>query len=96
MRVAKDAKPNTMINTGPIGTGDFKNDPKVVYVMQHLAAQQIGGITMRYWALNSQQQQDFDAMVTKIINNWKNDKDKSMTHLMVLAQRCLTSSPKCT
>jgi hypothetical protein len=96
-KVARDTKPNTTINTGPIGTGDFKNDPKVIYVMQHLAAQQIGGVTMRYWGLNSQQQKDFDDMVTKIINNWTKDTDKSIKRLMMLACEVFnTSSKNCT
>ena len=49
-------KPNVIINTGPIGTGDFQNDPKVIYVMQNLAAQQVGGITLRYWVTTQKTQ----------------------------------------
>ncbi|SPM41272.1 hypothetical protein MNAB215_3477, partial [Mycobacterium numidiamassiliense] len=93
--VAKDAKPNTIINTGPIGTGDFNNDDKVIYVMQHLAAQQIGGLNLRYWGLTQGQQNTYDSMVAKIIGNWQKDPNKSMTRLVVLAHECLTSSQNC-
>jgi len=93
--VAKDAKPNTRINTGPIGTGDFQNDPKTIYVMQDLAAKQIGGLDIRYWGLTTAEQKEDEAMVKKIVDNWQKDKDKSMTQLVLLAHECLTSSQKC-
>ncbi len=91
--VAKAAKPNAIINTGPIGTGDFKNDPKVIYVMQNLAAQQVGGVTLRYWGLDSKkQQQDFDPMVTQIVDKWKKDPDKKILNLILIAHACLTGT----
>jgi hypothetical protein len=95
--IANQAKPNTTINTGPIGTGDFKNDPQTIYVMQHLAAQQIGGLNLRYWALDpTKQQQPWDGMVNKIINNWNSDTaDQSITRLIYYAHECLTASQKC-
>ncbi|MEB4211366.1 hypothetical protein [Mycobacterium sp. 94-17] len=92
--LAKDIKPGTTINTGPIGTGDFKNDPKVVYVMQNLAAQLVGGITLRYWGFDpkdpKKQQQDYDPMVTQILGKWKKDADKKTLNLLLIAHSCLT------
>ena len=63
--------------------------------MQHLAAQQTGGLNLRYWGLTQGQQNTYDSMVAKIIGNWKKDPNKSMTRLVVLAHECLTSSQNC-
>jgi hypothetical protein len=93
--LAKNIKPNVIINTGPIGTGDFDNDPKVIYVMQNLAAQQVGGITLRYWAYdpkNNAEQKPYDPMVAKIIDKWKKDPDKKIGNLIAIAHGCLTGT----
>ncbi|WAC92959.1 hypothetical protein [Mycobacterium sp. Aquia_213] len=97
--LAKNIKPNVVINTGPIGTGDFKNDPKVIYVMQNLAAQQVGGITLRYWGYNPDdkkhhpEQQSYDPTVAQIIDKWKKDPDKKVINLLLIAYGCLTGKP---
>ncbi len=85
--MAKDAG-HTTINTGPIGTGAFHNDRKVIYVMQSLAAKQTG-VTLRYWDLNKKKQQEYDAVVTKIINKWKKGKNQSIKTLLLDAHSCL-------
>ncbi|OBA59933.1 hypothetical protein A5647_15765 [Mycobacterium sp. 1100029.7] len=94
--LAKDVKPNTIINTGPIGTGDFENDPKVVYVMQKLAALQVGGITLRYWGFDPKtitQQHDYDPMVDRIVEKWKKDPDQKTLNLLLIAHSLLTGTP---
>jgi hypothetical protein len=93
--LAKDVKPNVVINTGPIGTGDFENDPKVIYVMQNLAARQVGGITLRYWGYdpkNNKQQQSYDPMVKDIVEKWKKDKDQKTLNLLLIAHASLTGT----
>jgi Poly (ADP-ribose) glycohydrolase (PARG) len=93
--LAKNIKPNVTINTGPIGTGDFENDAKVIYVMQNLAAQQVGGITLRYWGYDPKinaEQKPYDPMVTKIIDKWKKDPDKKIGNLIAIAHGCLTGT----
>jgi hypothetical protein len=85
--VAKDAG-HTTINTGPIGTGAFHNDREVIYVMQRLAAKQTG-VTLRYWDLTTNDQKEYDRMVTKIINKWKKGKSHSIKTLLLDAHSCL-------
>jgi hypothetical protein len=92
--VARQAAPNRTVNTGPIGTGDFKNDARVIYVMQHLAAQQIGGVTMRYWSLSDADKTQWDNAVNKIVSDWTKDKDHNVKRLLALAHDCL-SAPQC-
>ncbi len=92
--VAAKATPKLTVNTGPIGTGDFRNDRRVIYVMQHLAAQQVGGITMRYWSLNDTDKTQWDKAVSKIVSDWTNDKDHNVKRLLRLAHDCL-SAPQC-
>jgi Poly (ADP-ribose) glycohydrolase (PARG) len=93
--LAKEVKPNTIINTGPIGTGDFENDPEVIYVMQNLAAQEVGGITLRYWGYDpkSTEQKEYDPMVNDIIATWKKDADKKVLNLLLIAHGRLTHTP---
>jgi hypothetical protein len=94
--LAKNIKPNVTINTGPIGTGDFENDAKVIYVMQNLAAQRVGGITLRYWGYDPKinaEQKPYDPMVAKIIDKWKKDPDKKIGNLIAIAHGCLTGTP---
>jgi Poly (ADP-ribose) glycohydrolase (PARG) len=94
--LAKNINPNVIINTGPIGTGDFDNDPKVIYVMQNLAAQQVGGITLRYWGYypdNYAEQKGYEPMVNQIIDKWKKDPDKKVGNLLLIAYGCLTGKP---
>lgn len=94
--LAKNIKPNVTINTGPIGTGDFQNDPKVIYVMQNLAAQQVGGITLRYWGYDPKtytDQKSYEPMVNQIIDKWKKDPDKKVANLLLIAYGSLTGKP---
>jgi hypothetical protein len=94
--LAKNIKPNVIINTGPIGTGDFDNDPKVIYVLQNLAAQQVGGITLRYFGYNPAnyaEQNSYQPMVNQIIDKWKKDPDKKVGNLLLIAYGCLTGKP---
>jgi hypothetical protein len=94
--LAKHIKPNMIINTGPIGTGDFQNDKKVIYVMQNLAAQQVGGITLRYWGYDPKihsEQTPYQPMVNQIIDKWKKDPDKKVVNLLLIAYGCLTGKP---
>jgi hypothetical protein len=79
----------SQVNTGNIGTGDFKNDQETVYVMQKLALQHVGpSYKVAYWGLGGKQV-DFDKMATKITDHWGTDKDKSVKHLMQIAHDCL-------
>jgi hypothetical protein len=82
--------PGSTINTGPIGTGDYKNNPLVIYVMQDLAAQQ-AGVKLVYWAVSQDDQQKYNDLVSKIINEYNNDKSKAgddnLSHLIWLAQK---------
>src|ERR1700754_2531991 len=71
--LAKEAMPGARINTGNIGTGDFKNDPKVIYVLQRLAWRHIGGLNVRYWSVGSIKN-DGDTTYNLIIKHWENDK----------------------
>jgi hypothetical protein len=94
--LAKNIKPNVIINTGAIGTGDFQNDKKVIYVMQNLAAQQVGGITLRYWGYDpdkNPKQKSYDPMVAQIVDKWKKDADKKTLNLLLIAHGCLTGTP---
>jgi hypothetical protein len=92
--LVKDDLPNATINTGAIGTGDFNNDKTVVYVMQHLALQQVG-LSVNYWGLDSATQKTYGDMVHKIMTNWSNAKDKTVYHLMDIAHDCLTKQASC-
>jgi hypothetical protein len=87
--LAKFAMPGATINTGPIGTGDFNNDPETVYVMQKLALQQIGGLTINYWGLPSTDR--YDNRVNQIISKWKTTADNSVNNLVKVAHACLTA-----
>jgi hypothetical protein len=88
--LAKEDKPNTLINTGPIGTGDFQNDPQVIYVMQNLAWRQIGQVSVRYWG------ETYEDMVGKILKKWQNDPNRKVSNLMWIAHHCLTAPTSCT
>jgi hypothetical protein len=83
---------DSVINTGPIGTGNFKHDHRVVYVMQHLAAQQTG-VNLVYWGLTNNDQTAYDKVVNEIIAEYNKDKSKpgydTISHLLVLAQKHL-------
>ncbi|WP_131829085.1 hypothetical protein [Mycobacterium numidiamassiliense] len=68
-KLAKDNKVTTL-NTGPIGTGIFKNSTKVVYVMQKLAAMQVG-INLRYYGLSKADQSTWDPIVDHIVADYK-------------------------
>ena len=92
--MAAKAIPNLTINTGPIGTEDFRNYRRVIYVIQHLAAQQVGGITMRYWSLSDTDKTKRDNAVNKIVSVWTNDSDHDVKRLLLLAHDCL-SAPQC-
>jgi hypothetical protein len=93
--LAKETMNGTVINTGPIGTGDFNNDRKVVYVMQHLALQQIGGLTVNYWGLNDTDHKDYEDMLHKIMVQWHKDPDKKVLNLMIIAHNCFTGAKTC-
>jgi hypothetical protein len=88
--LAKQSSPGAVINTGPIGSGDFNNDPKVVYVMQNLAWRHVGGLTVQYYGSPD------DEMVTRILNNWDKDADKKVINLMIIAHNCFTGAKSCT
>jgi Poly (ADP-ribose) glycohydrolase (PARG) len=90
--LAKEDSPGAVINTGAIGTGDFKNDPQTVYVMQSLAWRQIGQLSVRYWASTSA----YEEMLGRVIKNWQNDSNKSVANLMWIAHHCLTGAASCT
>jgi Poly (ADP-ribose) glycohydrolase (PARG) len=92
--LAKEAMPGTRINTGNIGTGDFKNDPKVVYVLQRLAWRHIGGLNVRYWSVGSIKN-DGDTAYDLIIKHWQNDKDKTVKNLLLWASACLNDVNNC-
>jgi hypothetical protein len=82
--------PGSTINTGPIGTGDYKNNPLVVYVMQDLAAQQ-AGVDLVYWGVSKDDQTKYNDLVSKITNQYNTDKtnpaDDNLSHLIWLAQK---------
>jgi len=42
-----------LINTGPIGTGDFKNNRTFVAVLQVLAAREVGNVNVKLWGYDS-------------------------------------------
>ena len=83
------AKGNVRINTGPIGTGDFGHDKTVVYVMQHLAAQHVG-VNLRYWTVKDTVQQDYDKVVKDIVKDHDAATDRSLSHLVSIAQKHLS------
>lgn len=79
---------DVLINTGPIGTGDFGHDKTVVYVMQHLAAQHVG-VNLRYWTVSHTVQQGYNNKVNDIMTDYKSATDKSINHLLSIAQKHL-------
>lgn len=46
--IAKSDGRHATLNTGKIGSGDFNNNPNVVYVLQGLAAELVG-VNLRFW-----------------------------------------------
>ena len=92
--LAKEAMPGTRINTGNIGTGDFKNDRKSLYVLQRLAWRHIGGLNVRYWSVGSIKN-DGDTAYELIIKHWENDKDKTVKNLLLWASACLNEVNNC-
>ena len=89
---SKSGGKNTTINTGPIGTGNFNHDHRVIYVMQHLAAQE-NGVNLIYWGLSDADQKAYDKVVGDIIGEYNKDKgtagNDTISHLLVLAQKHL-------
>jgi Poly (ADP-ribose) glycohydrolase (PARG) len=92
--LAKETMPGARINTGNIGTGDFNNDPKVVYVLQRLAWRHIGGLDVRYWSVGGIKN-DGDTTYQLIIKHWENDKDKTVKNLLLWASTCLNDVNNC-
>jgi hypothetical protein len=82
--------PGSTINTGPIGTGDYRNSTLVVYVMQNLAAQQ-AGVKLVYWGLSQPDKDNYDKVVNKITTDYSHDKgtsgDDNLSHLIWLAAK---------
>jgi len=80
-----------LINTGRIGAGGFHNSPVVVNVMQQLAAivvsQQIGSqVNLKFWGYQkTTEATEADDDVKAIIATFNKDKDKSISHLLVVA-----------
>lgn len=84
--VAKDNKVDN-INTGPIGTGVFQNDKRVIYVTQKLAAMQVG-VNLTYYGLDGQQA-PYDAVVKSIVDEYDNGQPKTVEQLLKYAQNKL-------
>lgn len=77
-----------VVNTGPIGTGVFNHDKEVVYVLQNLAAQQVG-VDLRYWSGPTTDKKAWDAKVKAITEQYGNDKTKTVSHLLEIAHNVL-------
>lgn len=86
-KLAKDNKVTTL-NTGPIGTGIFKNSTKVVYVMQKLAAMQVG-INLRYYGLSKADQSTWDPIVDHIVADYGKGGSHTVKRLLELARDSL-------
>lgn len=89
--VVKENKVDT-INTGAIGTGVFKNSTKVVYVLQKLAAMQVG-INLRYYGLkpasppqfSKGEKEQWDPIVDDILKSYNGSTTQTVKHLLELA-----------
>jgi hypothetical protein len=84
------------IHTGPVGAGVFHNDRTVVYVLQNLAARQVGGINLTFWGGYTQAQVDAANRdyVQPILNAWGRSSDKSVGNLLRIASEQLASVGK--
>jgi hypothetical protein len=71
-----------LIHTGAIGCGDFKNNKCVVYVLQRLAARQVG-VDLRFWGYDDVSK--FDPLYNNILSKCKKG---------IQSLNCWTSRPK--
>lgn len=88
-QLAKDVRGGspTLINTGPIGTGAFHNNRYIVYVLQRLAAHQVG-VDLKFWAYP-------DDVVKKATNDYYNKikKDGTVKQLLQSTHDIMQNAP---
>jgi hypothetical protein len=87
--VATASRKDVLINTGPIGTGDFKHSKVVIYVMQRLAAQHVG-VNLRYWGLRADDQHLWDQVAGDIVKDYLAATEHSVNQLLSAAQHHLS------
>lgn len=71
-----------VVNTGPIGCGNFGNDDVVVYVLQALAAEHVSlkdnEFALKFWAVDTKHV----STTNKLIEDITNKQPKSLLHLV--------------
>lgn len=85
----------TVVNTGPSGTGVFLNDKETVFVMQNLAAMQVGKMDLTYWDSSlvdssgtvTATGKAYEKKLSDIVGAYKSssDKNKNVTTLLTIA-----------
>jgi len=77
---------NILINTGPIGAGGFNNNRIIVYVMQCLAARQVG-VDLTFWGYKTDHTDGYNQRVDSIIT--AAGPSPTISHLLDVASRDL-------
>jgi hypothetical protein len=83
-----------LVNTGRIGTGAFDNSPAVVYVLQCLAAQDVGGIDLRFWGYDDATVKELNSKYYRpILDRYKGAQPQTIKHLLEIATDQLATAP---
>lgn len=77
-----------LIHTGAVGCGDFKNNRCVVYVLQRLAARQVG-VDLRFWGYADVSK--FDPIYNNILSQCK--KGDTVAQMLDIASKELQKAP---
>jgi hypothetical protein len=76
------------IHTGPIGAGVFYNDRAVVYVMQVLAAMEVGKVNLTFHGYTNQETLDYDQKyLDPILQKFNNQGNKTVDNLLQIAHQ---------
>jgi hypothetical protein len=81
-----------VLNTGAIGCGAFHNSKEVVFVLQILAARQVGKIhTLRFWKCSdSSEIKQYQGLADHIVEEYTHKKTKTVEELLNVARACLS------
>lgn len=83
---------DVLIHTGALGTGDFHNSRCVVYVLQRLAANQVG-VNLKFWGYTDADVKKFDPIYEDILKAYDSEKTKTVERLLELAAEHLEKAP---
>ncbi|MFO0888413.1 MAG: hypothetical protein U0790_04610 [Isosphaeraceae bacterium] len=90
-----------VINTGKIGAGAFGNSIVAAYVLQVLAARQVGNVDLKFWYFDkSKPTENINTLDTQyvqpILSAYRNQPDKTVARLLSIAEASLKNAPAVT